>query len=274
MSALMVAEIGINHNGDINIAKQLIDIAHFSKCNYVKFQKRDILQVYSKEELDKPRESPWGTTTREQKEGLELSCDDFNEIDRYCKGKIGWFASPWDVNSLDFLGMHPGCAFIKLPSPLITNERLLASCHNYDKQVILSTGMSNMEEIDRAIEALGRKKIYAILACTSTYPTKNEEINLNFIKTLKRIYPWAKIGFSNHSPGIIFMPVAVALGAEMIEFHITLNRSMYGSDQPSSFEPEGVMKLRKYIDGVEQAMGDGVKQVYASEIPIKEKLRR
>lgn len=273
MSVELVYEIGINHNGDMATAKKLIDVAHSAGCDYVKFQKRNIESVYTKEELDAPRESPWGATNREQKEGLEFGFDDYVELKRYCGDKIGWLASPWDLKSLYDLFLLKS-KYIKIPSALITNEAFLANCLNYDAQVILSTGMSTMSMINRAVEVLGREKIYCIMACTSTYPTKPEELNLNFIKTLKKVYPWAKIGFSNHSPGVVYMAIAASLGAEMIEFHGTLDRSMYGSDQAASIEPEGVYKLSKWLKGIEVAMGTGIKEIYDSELPIMEKLRR
>lgn len=269
----LIYEVGINANGDLALAKKLIDVAHSAGCQYVKFQKRNIDLVYTKEELDKPRESQWGTTTREQKEGLEFSFDEYVEIKKYCKGKIGWFASPWDLESLTQL-YALGSEYIKIPSALITNETLLHQCKLHNTPVILSTGMSTMAMIDRAVKILGKDKIYCIMACTSTYPSKPEELNLNFIKTLKEVYPWAKIGFSNHSPGVIYMAIAVALGAEVIEFHGTLDRSLPGSDQASSIEPEGVYKLSKWVKGIELAMGDGVKKIYDSELPIMAKLRR
>jgi len=269
----LIAEAGINHNGNMDLAKKLIDVAYSAGCHYVKFQKRDIDLVYSKEELDKPRESVWGTTTREQKEGLEFSYEEYEEIKRYCGDRIGWFASPWDIKSLYDLILLKS-KYIKIPSALITDKELLRSCVDYDSQVILSTGMSTLSMIDEAIEILGKDRVSCIMACTSTYPSKPEELNLNFITTLKQRYPWVKIGFSNHNPGIVYMAIAAALGAEMIEFHITLDRAMPGSDQASSIEPEGVFKLSKYIRGIEQAMGDGVKKIYDSEIPIMKKLRK
>jgi N-acetylneuraminate synthase len=271
----VVAEIGINHNGDIELAKRMIDVAVAAGCDYVKFQKRTIDLVYTKEELLAPRQSPWGTTNGDQKRGLEFNGDQYEELDLYCFGKgIAWFASPWDLESLQFLARFDGCDFIKIPSALLTNEELLEACLDVDKQVILSSGMSDIPMIDNAVRILGKEKIYCIMHCTSTYPSKPEELNLKCIPDFKKRYPWAKIGFSNHNPGIIYMPIAVALGAEMIEYHITLDRSSYGSDQAASIEPEGTFKLVKYIRGVEKAMGDGVKRIIDSEIPIMKKLRR
>ena len=271
----IIAEIGINHNGNIEIAKKLIDVAHASGCNYVKFQKRNIDLVYSKAELDTPRESPWGTTTRDQKYGLEFFRDHYQIIDSYCHRKgIWWFASPWDEDSVLFLNQFKDCQFIKIPSALITNDSILEESRDTGKPIILSTGMSTLDMVDHAIDVVGKDKIYCIMHCTSTYPSKPEELNLRCITTLREKYPWAKIGFSNHNPGIIFMPIAVALGAEMIEFHITLDRSIYGSDQSASIEPEGTFKLVKHIRNVGLAMGDGVKKIYDSEIPIIKKLRK
>jgi N-acetylneuraminate synthase len=271
----IIAEIGINHNGEVNLAKKMIDVASSSGCDYVKFQKRTIDIVYTQEELDAPRKSPWGNTFRVQKEGLEFGYEEYKELSQYCKERgIKWFASPWDIVSLKFLDSFPDCAFIKIPSALITSERLLNECFYTDKQIIISTGMSDLPMVERAVSILGEKKIHCIMQCTSTYPSLPEELNLKCIQTLKERFPWAKIGFSNHSPGIIYMPLAVALGAEMIEYHITLDRASYGSDQPASIEPEGTFKLVKYIRGVEKAMGDGVKKIYESELPIIKKLRR
>jgi len=270
----ITAEIGINHNGDIDIAKQLIDVAKDAGCDFVKFQKRTIEHVYTKEELDKPRESPWGTTNREQKEGLEFNEEQYDEIDSYCKEKeIGWYASPWDYNSVYFLSKYRDIPFIKVASASLTDIKLIEVVKQLDKPIILSTGMSTKAELDNAVSILGDQVEY-ILACTSTYPTKNEEMNLNFIKTLKEQYPQYKIGFSNHNAGIFFMCCSVAMGAEMIEFHITLDRAMYGSDQAASIEPTGVRKTVDYVRGLEVAMGTGEWTVYPSEEEIKKKLRK
>jgi len=270
---LLVAEIGINHNGDVNLAKKLIDVAAFSGCDFVKFQKRTVDLVYSKEELDKYRESPWGTTNREQKYGLELGEGAYDEIDRYCRGKgIGWFASPWDVASVEFLRRYD-LPYYKVASASLTDVELLKRIRGTGAKVILSTGMSTKEELDSALTIFGANVEY-ILACTSTYPTKDEEMNLNFISTLKSQYPEYKIGFSNHSPGIFFSAAAAVLGAEMIEFHITLDRAMYGSDQAASIEASGVMKLAKYVRALELGMGTGEWTVFDSEEAIKQKLRK
>lgn len=275
MSPEIVGEIGINHNGDIAEARKLISVAKMGGCHYVKFQKRDIDLVYTKEELDAPRESPWGTTNREQKEGLEFDRYQYNLIDDFCKDTgIVWFASVWDVNSFELMESYDYCPFIKIPSALITNRELLEAVRTTSKEIIISTGMSNIDIVDEAIDILGKDKIYCIMHCTSTYPAASEELNLNCIRTYKTKYPWTKIGFSNHSQGLIFMPIAIALGAEMIEFHITLNRASYGSDQAASIEPEGIRHLNKWARSIPGAMGDGVKRIYKSEEPIIRKLRR
>jgi N-acetylneuraminate synthase len=279
MSCIIVAEIGINHNGDLDIAKKMIAEAKQAGCSVVKFQKRTVDRVYTPEQLDKPRESPWGTTTRQQKEGLEFGESDYRQIDAYCNYKITrWFASPWDVDSVAFLAhLDPPFArtasAIKIPSALITDFELLAAIRQSDIPVIMSTGMSTAEEIDKAVDFFGDQLEY-ILACTSTYPTRAEEMNLRYIETLKKQYPHKRIGFSNHSPGIIFCLAAAALGAEMIEFHLTLDRAMYGSDQAASIEPTGARRLVRDVRAIEAAMGDGACRVWPSEEAIKEKLRK
>ncbi len=270
---IIVAEIGINHNGDIDIAKKMIDVAKLAGIDYVKFQKRTIDLVYTPEELDRHRESPWGTTNRQQKEGLEFSEEEYDEIDRYCaEKKMGWFASPWDWKSVEFL-MNYNPPFIKLASACITDFELLEAVSRTGKPVILSTGMSTAEEVKKAVDFLHPQVKY-ILACTSTYPTDPEEVNLNFIRTLYFEYPDIKVGFSNHHPGVVLMVVAAALGAKMIEFHMTLNRAIYGSDQAASIEIPGAFKLVKYMRDLEKALGTGSWTVFDSEEKIKKKLRK
>ena len=268
----IIAELGINHNGDMDITKKMIDIAYSAGCDYVKFQKRTIGLVYSEEELDKPRDSPWGTTTRQQKEGLEFDELDYLQIDEYCRGKIGWFGSPWDIVSMDFLAQFDQ-PFIKIASAQITNEELIAA-KSPTQKFIISTGGSTIEQIDRAIEIIGEDRIYCIMHCTSTYPTKPEEINMLAMVALKERYPWTKIGFSNHYPGLNAMRMAATMGADMIEFHLTLDRTMYGSDQAASIEPRGLFEFMETLKLTGKMMGDGIKCVYSSEIPIMEKLRR
>jgi N-acetylneuraminate synthase len=268
----VIAEIGINANGDIDIAKKLIDVASSAGCDYVKFQKRAVGLVYSDEELSKPRDSKWGTTTRQQKEGLEFGEDEYLEIDEYCRGKIKWFASPWDIVSMVFISQFD-IPFIKVASAMLTNDELI-SAKSPSQKFILSTGGSTLEEIDHAVHVIGKDKIYCILHCTMTYPSKPEEQNLNCITALKERYPWAKIGFSNHYAGLEAMRRAAMLGAEMLEFHITLDRASEGSDQAASIEPRGVFELMAGLRLGQQMMGDGIKTVFESEKPILEKLRR
>jgi len=272
---VLVGEVGINHNGDMDIVKKLINVANLANLDYVKFQKRTVEKVYTKEELDKYRESPWGFSNREQKMGLELNQKQYDQIDAYCRANsIGWFASPWDTESVLFLKQYEP-PYIKIPSALITNSELLNTIkYHTNTPVIISTGMSTKAEVDKCLEVLGNRVEY-ILACTSTYPTKDSEMNMKFISTLKNEYsPKYKIGFSNHSPGIFWASVAPAFGAEMIEFHITLDRSMYGSDQAASIEPAGVTKLASYCKSWQEGMGTGEWIVYPSEEEIKKKLRR
>jgi len=268
-----VAEIGINHNGDVNIAKNLINTAKSGGADYVKFQKRTVDLIYSREELEKPRQSPWGTTTREQKEGLELSQEDYVEIDSFCKNVgIKWFGSPWDVQSVDFLTQfNPD--YLKVASALITDFGLLLKMKETGIPLIVSTGMSDEKEIEGVTTFLGDQIEY-LLHCTSTYPCDSSEVNLSCITTLKKKYPQYKIGFSNHSSQIVFVPASVALGAEMTEFHITLDRAMYGSDQAASIGPQGIFRICSYVDQVDLARGDGQKKVYDSELPVLKKLRK
>ena len=273
MNCLTIAEIGINHNGDLEMAQKLMDAASFAGCDGVKFQKRTIDSVYSQKELNKERKSPWGNTNRQQKEGLEFGSTEYQVIDKYAAIKnLIWFGSPWDYKSVDFLAkFNP--PFIKIASALITDMELLEAVKSKNIPIIISTGMSTKKEICTAVDYLGNSLIY-ILACTSTYPTKAEEINLSFITTLKKEFPKYKIGFSNHSPGIVFIDAAVALGVEMIEFHITLDRTMYGSDQASSIEPFGILRLVRNIKAIQQGMGSGEWTVFPSEELIKQKLRK
>ena len=268
----VIAEIGINHNGEIEIAKKLIDVAYAAGCDYVKFQKRTIDLVYTNDELEKPRESRWGTTTRRQKEGLEFGELEYLQIDDYCRGKIKWFASPWDIVSMHFISQFD-IPFIKIASAMMTNYELI-SAQSPKQKYILSTGGCTFDEIDRAIETIGQDRIYCIMHCTMTYPTRPDEINLNCIRILQERYPWAKIGFSNHYPGLEAMRRAATLGAEVLEFHITLDRTMEGSDHAASIEPRGVFELMSVLKVGEQMMGNGCKTVYDSEIPILKKLRR
>ena len=267
----IIAEIGINHNGDINLAKQLIDKAKESGCDAVKFQKRTIDIVYSKDELDTPRESPFGTTTREQKEGIEFDINQYKELESYSKQcGLDFIVSCWDLKSLDLIEENLDVKYHKVASAMATDKSFLLKLNKIHKPVILSVGMCAQSEVDRAMAILNNVKY--ILACTSTYPTKAGELNLKYIRTLKKIYPNLEVGFSNHYNGLDACVGATALGAKCIEFHITVDRTMYGSDQPASIENAGLMvdSIRK----MELMMGDGAKVVYDSEKTIISKLRK
>jgi N-acetylneuraminate synthase len=268
----IVAEIGINHNGDIDIAKKLIDVATIAGCNAVKFQKRTIDIVYTSEELAKPRESPYGTTNGELKYGLEFEKEEYDEIDRYCKEKkIAWYSSPWDERSVDFMEQYDTPCY-KLASASITDDELLKYIKSKGRPIILSTGMSNMAQIDHAVNIVGVDNLILLHAC-STYPAYYEELNLNVISVLKQRYN-VPVGYSGHETGLPSSVAAKVLGACMIERHITLDRSMWGSDHAASLEPNGIMRLVRDIRLVETSMGDGVKRVIEREFPIMKKLRR
>lgn len=269
----IVAEIGINHNGDIELAKKLIDAAVFAGCNAVKFQKRTVNVVYTSEELDKPRENPFGLTNGDLKRGLEFGQKQYEEIDKYCKSKgIIWFASCWDESSVDFIDQfNPPC--YKIASASLTDGELLRYHRRKGKPIILSTGMSDLPMIRRAVEVLGEGNLI-IAHCTSTYPSKPEELNLLAIKTLKNTFETIPIGYSGHEVGLATTVAAMVLGASVVERHITLDRSMWGSDQAASVEPQGMRILVQNIREIEKAIGDGNIRIYESEIPIIKKLRR
>ena len=268
----ITAEIGINHNGDINIAKKLIDTAVSAGCDAVKFQKRTIELVYTPEELAKPRENPFGPTNGDLKRGLEFGEKEYAEIDLYCKEKgILWFASPWDVKSVDFLEkFNVPCH--KIASALLTDDELLKKIRVTGKPVILSTGMSTEEQIRHAVQALGEDNL-VLLHCTSTYPCSDQELNLKVIHWLKDNFN-CPVGYSGHEVGVYSSLAAVLLGACMVERHITLDRAMFGSDQAASLEPQGLIRLVRDIHAVPGWLGDGKKKVFESELPILEKLRR
>ena len=268
----IVAEIGINHNGDIEIAKKLINVAHFFVFYAVKFQKRTVDKVYTQEELKMPRQSIFGSTNGDLKRGLEFGYKEYKEIDKYCKS-IGmlWFASCWDIESVDFIEQFDICAH-KISSACLTDTELLKKVKNTQKPILLSTGMSTLEEIDKAVEILGNDNLI-LYHCTSTYPTENKEINLSLIPKLKERYN-CPVGFSGHERGIFPSSAAVVMGACSVERHITLDRTMWGSDQAASLEPEGLRKMVRDIRNVPDILGNGIKIVYESEIPIRQKLRR
>lgn len=268
----IIAEIGINHNGDINIAKKLIDMAVEAGCDAVKFQKRTIELVYTPEELAKPRENPFGPTNGDLKRGLEFGEKEYQEIDRHCKEKgIMWFASPWDIKSVDFLEKFNVPCY-KIASACLTDDELLKHIKSKRKPIILSTGMSTIEQIKHAVEVLGEDDL-VILHCTSTYPSKNEELNL-------RVIPWLKekfncpIGYSGHEAGVYSSFAAVILGASVVERHITLERAMWGSDHAASLEPRGLELLVRDIRTIPIFLGDGEKKVFESELPLIQKLRK
>jgi len=273
MPIFIIAEIGINHNGDVGIAKQLIDVAKIAGADAVKFQKRTIDLVYTKELLDSPRESPWGTTQREQKEGLELGLDEYRKIDAYCKEKeIEWFASAWDIESQKFLRPF-NCKYNKIASAMIVYEDLLREVASERKHTFISTGMSEFEEIDRAVSIFKKAQCpFELMHCVSTYPMDDEDANLNRIKTLRERYQ-CDVGYSGHEVGLAVSYAAAALGATSLERHITINRAMYGSDQAASVETAGFIQLVAAVRKIEKAMGDGNITMNDKEIPIAKKLR-
>jgi N-acetylneuraminate synthase len=268
----IIAEIGINHNGDLALAKKLINVAAAANCDAVKFQKRTVDVVYTPEELAKPRESPFGETNGDLKRGLEYSERDYEEIDRFCR-EIGipWFASCWDEASVDIIDRFDVPCF-KIASASLTDDNLLRHTRATGKPIILSTGMSTIEQIDHAVEVLGKHDLI-LMHTTSTYPSAVNELNLRAIATLKQRYG-VPVGYSGHEVGVATSVAAAVLGACTIERHITLDRAMWGSDQAASLEPQGISRVVRDIHACESAMGDGVKRVLDSERPIIQKLRR
>jgi N-acetylneuraminate synthase len=269
----LTAEIGINHNGEMSICKDLINVAINAGCDAVKFQKRDIELVYSQEMLDSPRKSPWGTTQREQKEGLEFSKEQYGEIDEYC-AQIGieWFASAWDTNSQEFL-RHFDCKYNKIASAMIVHKDLLKMVAHERKHTFISTGMSNYEDIQIAIDIFRDADCpFELMHTVSTYPMKDEDANLNMIKTLRKEFS-CDVGYSGHEVGLAVSYAAAALGITSLERHITLDRAMYGSDQSASVEPNGLRQLVGAVRKIERAMGDGKKRIIDAELPIAKKLR-
>ena len=270
----IAAEIGINHNGDVEIAKKLIDIAVSSGCDAVKFQKRTVEKVYSKEVLDGPRESPWGTTQREQKEGLEFSISDYKIIDKYCKQKkIQWYLSCWDIDSQIEMRQFK-TKYNKVASAMLIHTKLLETIAEEKKYTFISTGMSTMDDISKAIKIFKKHKCpFELMHSHSSYPMKIEEANLKLIQTLKKKFK-CDVGYSGHeSAASLICITAVLQGATSIERHITLDRSMYGSDQSASLEIHGLKRLVTDCKQVKIVRGDGIKKIWPSEIPIKEKLR-
>ncbi len=269
----IIAEIGINHNGSIDIAKQLIDVAKDVGADAVKFQKRTIDIVYTKEMLDSPRESPWGKTQRAQKEGLEFGVDAYREIDRYCREKgIEWFASAWDLESQKFLRQF-NCKYNKIASAMLVYEPLLRMVAEEKKHTFISTGMSKQEDIDHVVAIFNDADCsFELMHCVSTYPINDEEANLNRIVVLRERYG-CDVGYSGHEVGLAVSYAAVALGATSLERHITLDRAMYGSDQAASVEPAGFQMLVGAVRKIVKAMGDGAIEMNKKEASVAQKLR-
>lgn len=273
MNTFITAEIGINHNGDLQLAKELIDAAANAGCNAVKFQKRTIDKVYTKEYLDGYRESPWGTTQREQKEGLEFGLEEYQEIDRYCRQKgIEWFASAWDVDAQKFLQQFH-LKYNKVASAMLTNDELLEEIAKEQRYTFIATGMSTYEEIDHAVDIFRKHGCeFELMHCNSTYPMKEEDANLLVMDRLRERYG-CNVGYSGHEAGTFVSVCAVVKGASSIERHITLDREMYGSDQKASIEPEELCRLVKEIRMAEVVLGSGNKILTEAEQQVKAKLR-
>jgi len=273
MAIFIVAEIGINHNGDMSICKKLIDIAKDAGCDAVKFQKRDIASVYTENFLNSHRESQWGSTQRDQKLGLEFGFEEYKEINNYCKEKsIEWFASAWDLKSQEFLKQF-NCKFNKVASAMLVYTPLLESIAGEGKHTFISTGMSTYKEIDTAVEIFRKYNCpFELMHTVSTYPMKSEDANLNVINTLRERYN-CDIGYSGHESGLAISYAAAALGITSLERHITLDRSMYGSDQAASLEPAGLRQLTGAVRKIEKSMGDGVKSFSYDEMEVAKKLR-
>ena len=270
----ITAEIGINHNGDIENAKKLIEMSKDAGCNAVKFQKRTIDKVYTKEQLDSARESPWGTTTREQKEGLEFTKKEYDVINEHClNNNIEWYASSWDIDSQIFLRQYD-LQHNKVASPMLTNKKLLQVIAEEHKPTFISTGMSTLDEIRTAVQIFRDNNCnFELQHSNSSYPMKDMEANLLCIQTLNKEFK-CNVGYSGHeSSGYLICICAVVLGAASIERHVTLDRTMYGSDQAASLEPKGLERLVRDVRNIEKVLGDGKKRVWDSEIPIMKKLR-
>jgi N-acetylneuraminate synthase len=269
----VVAEIGINHNGDVDLAKRLISVAIAAGCDAVKFQKRTVDVVYTAEELAKPRENPFGPTNGDLKWGLEFDEEDYAEIDAFCRSaKIPWLVSAWDEGSVDFISSNFNVPCFKIASASLTDDNLLRHTRATGKPIILSTGMSTYAEIDHAVNVLGKEDLI-LMHATSTYPANYDERNLRAIPTMRGRYG-TLVGYSGHETGIPTSVAARVLGACIVERHITMDRAMWGSDQAASLEPNGITRLVRDIRLCEQSMGDGVKRVYEREVPIIKKLRR
>lgn len=272
MGVLIVADLGINHQGNLSLAKQMIATAKGCGVDVVKFQKRTLSAVYTEAELAQPRAGPWGKTNGDLKRLLEFGPAQYDELDRYCQMlEMPWTASCWDVESVKFVTQYR-LPFLKVASASLTDRALLERYRMTGLPIVLSTGMSTTEQIAQAVDELGSVGL-TLLACTSTYPCPTEELNLLQIRTLQHLFG-LPVGFSSHAVSPWPMLGAVALGAVMVEFHLTLDRTMWGSDQSASLEPEAVRKIVREIRDLEKALGDGEKKVYESEQPILAKLRK
>ena len=283
MKTQIIAEIGINHNGDLNVAKKLIDIAVFTGCDVVKFQKRNPDVCVPEHQKGVMRDTPWGRMTYlDYKYKVEFGYHEYDEIDEYCMDKIAWSASPWDLDSVEFLAQYD-LPFVKIPSALLTDYELIRECSQRFSKLILSTGMSTIDEIDMAVKSMGcevgdyhsqmRKCEFALLHCNSTYPAPVNELNLSCIKTLRDRYG-CEVGYSGHEYGLTTTIASLCFGATIIERHITLDKSMWGTDHMASVEPHGLIKLVRGIRELESAIGDGTKVVTDSEKPVRDKLRK
>jgi len=277
MNTYLISEIGINHNGSLDVAKQLIDISAIAGFSAVKFQKRNPDVCVPEHQKSVEKDTPWGNMTYlEYKYKVEFGKDEYDEIDRYCKKKgIDWSASPWDEDSIDFLSDYK-LPWVKIASASITEEDVLRKCAKIFPKIIMSTGMSTEEEIDRAVSVLesANCESICILHCNSSYPAPVEDLNLNYMRELKKKYPKHQIGYSGHEYGLTSSIASVALGAEVVERHVTLDKSMWGSDQLCSVEPHGMFKLARGIKELELALGDGVKVVTEDEKKKRKTLRK
>ena len=273
MTVKIIAEIGINHNGDMDICKRLIDLAIETKCDAVKFQKRDLDSVYTQEFLNSHRDSPWGDTQRQQKEALEFGAAEYDEIAEYCdKNGIAWFASAWDLKSQEFLQNY-NLPFNKIASAMIVYKELLEMVAQEGKHTYISTGMSTWQDIDAAVDIFRKRNCsFELMHCVSTYPMNDADANLNLIAVLKDRYGTA-VGYSGHESGLAVSYAAAALGISSLERHITLDRTMYGSDQAASLAPAGLRKLVSAVRKIESAMGDGEKTLSDAELNVAAKLR-
>ena len=276
-SVYIIAEIGINHNGDLSIAKKLIDIAKVAGCDVVKFQKRNPDICVPEHQKSIMRDTPWGRMSYlEYKYKVEFEKAEYDGIDKYCKNRgIHWSASPWDLDSLDFLNQYD-LPFIKIPSALLTDLELIKKTTETGKKIIISTGMSTLDEVDAAVNTIldtNNNASYAVLHCNSSYPAPNDDLNLKCIETLKNRYN-CEVGYSGHEFGLTTTIASICMGASIIERHITLDRTMWGTDQMCSVEPQGLIKLVRGIHELNRALGDGKKVVTETEKPIRDKLRK